>query len=118
MRLDVNSDPVAAAGESHAPVPFFATNKGYGIYFDTARYAEFYCGKQKNNGQNTAASAGGVAGNVAELYAVRLETNQIMSVRIPAVHGTAVYMKNSTFDGGSCAITAANFEKDVFNSFY
>lgn len=30
----------------------------------------------------------------------------------------AVYMKNSVFDGGSGAVTAANFEKDVFNSFY
>lgn len=30
----------------------------------------------------------------------------------------AVYMKNSMFDGGSGAVTAANFEKDVFNSFY
>ena len=29
----------------------------------------------------------------------------------------AVYMKNSLFDGGSGAVTAANFEKDVFNSF-
>lgn len=29
----------------------------------------------------------------------------------------AVYMKNSVYDGGSGAVTAANFEKDVFNSF-
>lgn len=29
----------------------------------------------------------------------------------------AVYMKNSMFDGGSGAITAANFEKDIFGSF-
>ena len=29
----------------------------------------------------------------------------------------AIYMKNSMFDGGSGAVTAANFEKDVFNSF-
>ena len=29
----------------------------------------------------------------------------------------AVYMKNSIYDGGSGAVTAANFEKDVFNSF-
>ena len=29
----------------------------------------------------------------------------------------AVYMKNSLFDGGSCAVTAANFEKDVFNAY-
>ena len=51
LRLDVNADPVGADGESHAPVPFFVTNKGYGMYFDTARYAEFYCGKQKNTGK-------------------------------------------------------------------
>ena len=29
----------------------------------------------------------------------------------------AVYMKNSMYDGGSGAVTAGNFEKDVFNSF-
>lgn len=28
----------------------------------------------------------------------------------------AIYMKNSKYDGGSGAITSANFEKDVFNS--
>ena len=28
LRLDVNADPVGADGESHAPVPFFVTNKG------------------------------------------------------------------------------------------
>ena len=28
----------------------------------------------------------------------------------------ALYMKNSYYDGGSCAVTAANFEKDVMNS--
>ena len=30
---------------------------------------------------------------------------------------TAVYMKNSLFDGGSGAITSAEFESDVYNSF-
>ena len=44
LRLDVNADPVSGDGVTHAPVPFFVTNKGYGMYFDTARYAEFYCG--------------------------------------------------------------------------
>lgn len=29
----------------------------------------------------------------------------------------AVYMKNSMYDGGSGAVTAYNFEKDIFNSF-
>ena len=30
---------------------------------------------------------------------------------------TAVYMKNSAYDGGSGAITARHFEEDIFNSF-
>lgn len=44
------------------------------MYFDTARYAEFYCGKQKNIIGKTAVSAGGAAGSEAELYAVRKDT--------------------------------------------
>ena len=92
LRLDVNADPVGADGESHAPVPFFVTNKGYGMYFDTARYAEFYCGKQKNTGKNTAKSSGGSAGSEAELYAVRQDTGLVMSVRIPVAAGVDVYV--------------------------
>ena len=92
LRLDVNADPVGADGESHAPVPFFVTNKGYGMYFDTARYAEFYCGKQKNTGKNAAKSSGGSAGSEVELYAVRQDTGLVMSVRIPVAAGVDVYV--------------------------
>lgn len=42
--LRVNADPTKNTGDSHAPVPFFATTKGYGIYFDTARNMEVQCG--------------------------------------------------------------------------
>ena len=45
--LRVNSDPETSTGDSHAPVPFFVSTKGYGIYFDTARYAEIDFGKKK-----------------------------------------------------------------------
>ena len=40
--LRVNADQRANTGDSHAPVPFYVTTKGYGVYVDTARYAEFY----------------------------------------------------------------------------
>ena len=30
--LKVNSDPVADTGESHAPVPFYVSSAGYGIF--------------------------------------------------------------------------------------
>ena len=36
LQLRANSDPVANTGDSHAPVPFFVTTKGYGMFFDTA----------------------------------------------------------------------------------
>ncbi len=91
LRLDVNADPVTNNGESHAPVPFFVTNKGYGMYFDTARYAEFYCGKQKNSAVRTV-SHGGAADNTDDLYAVRSETGAVMSVKIPSAQGIDVYV--------------------------
>ena len=51
LTIRCNADAPRATGDSHAPVPFFVTNKGYGMYFDTARYAEFYCGIIKPGGK-------------------------------------------------------------------
>ncbi|MBQ3816514.1 MAG: glycoside hydrolase [Clostridia bacterium] len=94
LKLAVNADPVTANGESHAPVPFFVTNKGWGMYFDTARYAEFDCGRQKNPvlGGKRAVSEGGAADNEADLYAARRENAAYMTVRIPAARGVDVYV--------------------------
>lgn len=95
LRLVTNADPVTANGESHAPVPFFVTNKGYGMYFDTARYAEFYCGKQKNpalTGIRAETSEGGAAATTDELYANRKVTSAYMSVRIPTAAGIDIYV--------------------------
>ena len=48
--LRVNSDPKADTGDSHAPVPFYVSSKGYGVLVDTARYATFYAGNVKTAG--------------------------------------------------------------------
>ena len=45
-RLRVNADPVMDTGDSHAPVPFYVTTGGYGVFVDTARYATFYLGNK------------------------------------------------------------------------
>lgn len=45
-KLRVNADPVMDTGDSHAPVPFYVTTGGYGIFVDTARYATFYLGNK------------------------------------------------------------------------
>lgn len=42
--IRVNADPKVDTGDSHAPVPFYVSTKGYGVLVDTCRYASFYCG--------------------------------------------------------------------------
>ncbi len=42
--LRVNSDPRQDTGETHAPVPFLVSNRGYGVLVNTARMVTFYCG--------------------------------------------------------------------------
>ena len=37
-KLRVNADPKIDSGDSHAPVPFYVTTRGYGVLIDTTRY--------------------------------------------------------------------------------
>ena len=93
LRLAVNADPATNSGDSHAPVPFFVTNKGYGMYFDTARYIEVYCGYPKNTGRTVATEeTSEVKQSTDALYAVRNAEHAVMSVLIPAAEGVDVYV--------------------------
>jgi len=51
--IRVNSDPVADTGEGHAPVPFYLSTAGYGLFVDTLRHVEFYMGTNTSKGQST-----------------------------------------------------------------
>jgi alpha-glucosidase (family GH31 glycosyl hydrolase) len=42
--LRVNSDPTIDIGESHAPVPFYVSSRGYGVLVNTSRIVTIYCG--------------------------------------------------------------------------
>ena len=99
LKLSVNADPIAPTGDSHAPVPFFVTNKGWGMYVDTARYAEFYCGNQKNTafggGNHTVSCDTGnhtAAVSTEELYTLRNTANQVMTIQIPGCQGVDLYI--------------------------
>ncbi len=91
LRLAVNADPRTPTGDSHAPVPFFVTNKGWGMFFDTARYAEFYCGYQKANIEKVKLEYSD-ANTVEALYATRQVDTLTMDVKIPAAQGIDVYI--------------------------
>ncbi len=57
----VSDDQTKELGDSHAPVPFYVSTRGYGVYVDTARYASFYFGNLDAVGvaAGTTASGGG-----------------------------------------------------------
>ncbi|OUS73958.1 ABC transporter substrate-binding protein [Paenibacillus sp. MY03] len=42
--LRVNSDPKQDTGETHAPVPFYVSDKGYGVLVDTSRIVTMHLG--------------------------------------------------------------------------
>ncbi len=88
----VNSDPVSATGDSHAPVPFFVSTRGYGIYVDTARYAEFYFGSSKLLKQTVRNTEAKIADNTEELYTVRAQGLSNISINIPYAEGVDIYI--------------------------
>ncbi len=92
LTLRANSDPVANSGDSHAPVPFFVTTKGYGMYFDTARYMEVHCGYGKDKNRPYAPDNTVIA-TAEDLYnKCGLKETTVMSVEIPVAKGIDVYV--------------------------
>lgn len=89
--LRVNSDPMADTGDSHAPVPFFVSDRGYGIYVDTARYLTMYFSSHTR--VTTKSARQGTADTVEELYAA--EENQPAGdivIDIPAADGIRLFI--------------------------
>lgn len=91
--LRVNSDPIAATGDSHAPVPFFVSTLGYGIYFDTARCAEFEFGHKRALTLTDDKEKNSIATSTDELYGARaVSSDTVITVRIPAAKGVDIYI--------------------------
>jgi alpha-D-xyloside xylohydrolase len=89
--IRVNADPRMDTGDSHAPVPFYVSSRGYGILVDTARYATFYCGETQSKPTH---GLGETTGGVVPLYTKTLEdedTSQVL-VEIPVAQGVDVYL--------------------------
>jgi alpha-D-xyloside xylohydrolase len=42
VQLAPTDDPENERGQSHAPVPFYVSTTGYGVFVDTARFTSFY----------------------------------------------------------------------------
>jgi alpha-D-xyloside xylohydrolase len=94
--MRVNADPKSDIGDSHAPVPFYVTDRGYGVLIDTARYATFYCGeaRSKPDAPLVASDSGTVPTSTSDLYGKTLLDYQRAKVLVdvPNCTGVDVYL--------------------------
>ncbi len=105
LKLKVNSDPLAATGDSHAPVPFFVTTAGYGVYLDTARSVEYHFGFAKKRFRRDGANTE-IRLTTEELYsAKKLEEASEIIIDIPGVKGIMAYI----IEGGNITDIVAQY---------
>jgi alpha-D-xyloside xylohydrolase len=97
--LRVNADPRSDSGDTHAPVPFYVTNQGYGIYIDTARYATFNCGNAHRKGDKAESAQGKQSGGSlpidvlpAAYRSIEMDKPSRVFIEIPGVRGIDVYV--------------------------
>lgn len=96
-KLNTNADAVSDTGESHGPVPFYISSKGYGILVDSAATVEidFGCVKRlpecgrcvKNDEVQPEAIAGA---NTEGLYSTKAGGNEV-TIYVRGVKGLALY---------------------------
>jgi alpha-D-xyloside xylohydrolase len=113
--ISVNDHQGDEDGSSHAPVPFYVSDQGYGVYVDTARYARFYCGNLAPVGtdETKQGDANQPGTTTDELYKARNLPKKSMTVEIPVAKGVDVYIfagpdmktavrRYNLFSGGGC----------------
>lgn len=92
-RLCVNSDPVSDSGDSHAPVPFYLSTNGYGVYVDTARTASFYFAAQPLRGESAKkVKQSSVNTDVTTLYETKVEAPPRVEIDLPTAEGVSIYL--------------------------
>lgn len=88
-KLRVNADPRIDTGDSHAPVPFYVTTRGYGIFVDTARCATFCCGTARRVEEQTSDQRAGYAEDAPKLGE---NERAFVTVQVDEAQGLDVYL--------------------------
>jgi alpha-D-xyloside xylohydrolase len=90
--IRVNADPRVDSGDSHAPVPFYVTTRGYGVLIDTFRHAQFYCGDAHRVDRNVESGAGHGVNTPAQMRASDRDRSGEVRVEVPRSAGLDVYL--------------------------
>ena len=88
----VNADPKGDSGDSHAPVPFYVTTRGYGILVDTFRHAQFYCGDSHPKPTEPAGSGSIAVNTPAEMREKDRHGTAQVEIEVPRCNGVDVYL--------------------------
>src|SRR6266702_3302986 len=89
--IRVNADPGKDTGDSHAPIPFYVSSRGYGVLVDTARYSTFYCGESR---PKPTTPVGEMPSGDVPLFTktLREEDSSQILVEIPTAQGIEAYL--------------------------
>ncbi len=80
---------------SHASLPFYVSNRGYGVYVDTARYAWIYTGDvapAAYSGPGAGEGEGHAALHTRELYQPRVLAHKTMLIDVHPSQGVDIYI--------------------------
>jgi len=110
----VNADPKFDTGDSHAPVPFYVTTEGIGVFVDTARYAAFYFGDARPKPGKPVTSVSNSNPDPSYTHNIALRDSGQITVEVPHASGVDVYLfagptmldavrRFNTFSGGGVA---------------
>ncbi|GAB3431179.1 glycoside hydrolase family 31 protein [Niabella aquatica] len=90
----VNDYPLNNLGYTHAPLPYYVSNKGYAVLVNTAKYTTFYCGgnqPKKSNGGNTKEGTS-IKLSAADLYKANDRYAGNVLVDVPGAKGIEIYV--------------------------
>ncbi len=88
----VNADPKLATGDSHAPVPFYVSTRGYGVLVDSARNVEFDCGNAREKPLHPQAASAGEANTPETTRELAMRDRGQITVEVPHAAGVDLYL--------------------------
>src|SRR5689334_911484 len=88
--IRVNADPKLDTGDSHAPVPFYVTTRGYGLLVDSARHVDFYCGDARLKPTHALEAASGAVNTPDMTRKLALQDPGEITIEVPRAKGVDV----------------------------
>ena len=90
----VNDYSLNNLGYTHAPLPYYVSNKGYAVLVNTSRYSTFYCGRNQPKSMDAATKerANETRLSVEELYQIKVSGRNNVLVDVKGAQGIEVFV--------------------------